>query len=88
MRSLEVEMKQRCGEMEIEMKQIEEEKKVLESISTGAVELEKVAELKKWLMEKGDSFESYEKEVESLTKVRSDIEKRFRGIASLRGSFE
>jgi len=47
-----------------------------------------VAELKKWLMEKGDSFESYEKEVESLTKVRSDIEKRFRGIASLRGSFE
>lgn len=40
MRSLEVEMKQRCGEMEIEMKQIEEEKKVLDSISTGAVELE------------------------------------------------
>ncbi|ANM62651.1 hypothetical protein AtNW77_Chr2g0265331 [Arabidopsis thaliana] len=82
MRSLEVEMKQRCGEMEIEMKQIEEEKKRRDETVT------EVAELKKWLMEKGDSFESYEKEVESLTKVRSDIEKRFRGIASLRGSFE
>ncbi|KAL9302599.1 hypothetical protein AtEden1_Chr2g0265361 [Arabidopsis thaliana] len=82
MRSLEVEMKQRCGEMEIEMKQIEEEKKRRDETVT------EVAELKNWLMEKGDSFESYEKEVESLTKVRSDIEKRFRGIASLRGSFE